>query len=149
MLFCSLGLSVSIPRISCSSCCDVTSGPCQLLPLSPRHHSFLKRSSAGRSSGILFVVCAFGATKPIRLKGSGVSCPKPVCCQAPWDGMPQARSVSRNWPGMFEGRSPNLPWSAGDRHRERVDSYDDDVFLELAPCEGSNERGMLLHVVSV
>ena len=40
-------------------------------------------------------------------------------------------------------------WSAGDRHRERVDSYDDDVCLELAPCEGSNERSMLLHLVSV
>ena len=42
-----------------------------------------------------------------------------------------------------------LAWSAGDRHRERVDSYDDNVFLELAPCEGSKERDMLLHLVSV
>ena len=33
--------------------------------------------------------------------------------------------------------------------RETVDSYDGDVFLELALCEGSNERGMLLNLVSV
>ena len=80
-----------------------------------------------------------GATKPIHLKGSGVPCPKPVCCQAPWDGMPQARSVSRNWPGMFEGRARNLPRSSKVAAKPAL-SLDItsplDMFGTVSPCVG-------------